>query len=120
MICIGGRSPLRDEDRLPLQSMDQIGLMQPITKFARTILHQDRISEYLAMAYRHAVSGRPGPVFLDIPIDVLYTQVDEERRAGPSNTSPPSEGPPPAPHRSTRHSTRSSVPSDRPSSPAGV
>lgn len=77
MICIGGRSPLRDEDKLPLQHLDQIALMKPITKYARTILHVDRIPEYVATAYRHAVSGRPGPVFLDIPIDVLHTPVEE-------------------------------------------
>lgn len=77
MICIGGRSPLRDEDRLPLQHLDQVALMQPITKYARTVYHADRIPEYVAAAYRHAVSGRPGPVFLDIPIDVLHTPVEE-------------------------------------------
>ncbi len=77
MICIGGRSPLRDEDKLPLQHLDQIALMRPITKYARTVFHPDRIPEYVAAAYRHAVSGRPGPVFLDIPIDVLHTPVEE-------------------------------------------
>lgn len=77
MVCIGGRSPLRDEDRLPLQNLDQVALMRPITKYARTVLHPDRIPEYVAAAWRHAVSGRPGPVFLDIPVDVLYTPVEE-------------------------------------------
>ncbi|MBI2767191.1 MAG: thiamine pyrophosphate-binding protein [Chloroflexi bacterium] len=78
LICIGGRSPLRDDDRMPLQGMDQVALMAPITKFARTVLQPERIGEYLVMAWRHATSGRPGPVFLDIPIDVLFTPVHEE------------------------------------------
>ena len=78
LICIGGRSPLRDDDRLPLQGMDQIALMAPITKFARTVLQPERVAEYLVMAWRIATSGRPGPVFLDIPIDVLFTPVSEE------------------------------------------
>ena len=78
MICIGGRSPMRDDDRLPLQAMDQVALMAPITKFARTVLQPERISEYLLMAWRHATSGRPGPVFLDIPVDVLFTPVRDE------------------------------------------
>ncbi|HQW51910.1 MAG TPA: thiamine pyrophosphate-binding protein, partial [Tepidiformaceae bacterium] len=68
MVCIGGRSPIRDDDRLPLQAMDQVALMAPITKFARTVLQPERISEYFLMAWRHATSGRPGPVFLDIPV----------------------------------------------------
>ena len=79
LICIGGRSPLRDEDRLPLQNLDQVALMAPITKYARTVFHPERISEYMAAAWRHAVSGRPGPVFLDIPVDILHTPVDEDR-----------------------------------------
>ena len=38
LICIAGRSPIRDDDRMPLQGMDQIGLVAPITKFAHTVL----------------------------------------------------------------------------------
>lgn len=77
ILVIGGRFPLRDEDRLALQSLDQIPLMQPITKFARTILHTDRIPELTSMAIRHALTGRPGPAFLDIPLDILFTPVEE-------------------------------------------
>jgi acetolactate synthase-1/2/3 large subunit len=84
IICIGGRSPLRDDDRLPLQAMDQVALMAPITKFARTVLLPERIPEYFGMAWRHAVSGRPGPVFLDVPIDVLFTPQEEELVAIPA------------------------------------
>lgn len=73
LICIAGRSPIRDDDRMPLQGMDQIGLVAPITKFAHTVLQPERVAEYLMMAWRQATSGRPGPVFLDIPIDVLFT-----------------------------------------------
>ncbi|MBW2425703.1 MAG: thiamine pyrophosphate-binding protein, partial [Deltaproteobacteria bacterium] len=78
ILVIGGRFPLRDEDRLALQSMDQISLMEPVTKFARTILHTDRIPEMTAMAIRHALSGRPGPAFLDIPLDILFTPIEED------------------------------------------
>ncbi len=77
ILVIGGRFPLRDEDRLALQSMDQIPLMKPITKFARTILHTDRIPEITSMAIRHALAGRPGPSFLDIPLDILFTPVED-------------------------------------------
>ena len=77
ILVIGGRFPLRDEDRLALQSMDQLAVMKPVTKFARTILHTDRIPEIASMAIRHAVSGRPGPAFLDIPLDILFTPIEE-------------------------------------------
>ncbi|NQZ98283.1 MAG: thiamine pyrophosphate-binding protein [Myxococcales bacterium] len=79
ILVIGGRFPLRDEDRLALQSMDQIPLMQPITKFARTLLHTDRIPEMVSMAIRHSLTGRPGPSFLDIPLDILFAPIEEEQ-----------------------------------------
>lgn len=77
VICIAGRSPIRDDDHLPLQGMDQVALMAPVTKFARTVLQPERIAEYFLMAWRNATSGRPGPVFLDIPVDVLFTPANE-------------------------------------------
>ncbi len=89
LICIGGRSPMRDDDRMPLQGMDQIALMAPITKFSRTVLRPERIVEYLEMAWRHAVSGRPGPVFLDIPIDVLFTPIPENDVVMPGQADVP-------------------------------
>ena len=62
MILIGGRSPLLDDELLPLQGgIDQVALMKPITKWARSVTHTERIPEYVAMAFRRAVSGRPGP-----------------------------------------------------------
>ncbi|MCC7364813.1 MAG: thiamine pyrophosphate-binding protein [Dehalococcoidia bacterium] len=96
LICIGGRSPLRDDDRMPLQGMDQVALMAPITKFARTVLQPERIGEYLVMAWRHATSGRPGPVFLDIPVDVLFTPVREEQFVSTTAHEPDRRSVPPA------------------------
>jgi len=86
MILIGGRSPLLDDETLPLQGgIDQVALMRPITKWARSVTHTERIPEYVAMAFRNAVSGRPGPVFLELPIDVLFARVEEEKVAFPEN-----------------------------------
>lgn len=88
ILVIGGRFPLRDEDRLALQSLDQIPIMAPVTKFARTILHTDRIPEMTAMAIRHALAGRPGPAFLDIPLDILFTPIEESDAPIFSNAVP--------------------------------
>lgn len=91
MILIGGRSPLLDDETLPLQGgIDQVALMRPITKWARSVTHTERIPEYLAMAFRQAVSGRPGPVFLELPIDVLFARVEEEKVPFPENYRPKS------------------------------
>ena len=78
MVVIGGRHLLRDEDRLLLQDFDGRALMQPITKWSRTVIDAARIGEYTAMAFREAKNGRPGPVFLEIPYDVLMTMTEEE------------------------------------------
>jgi thiamine pyrophosphate-dependent acetolactate synthase large subunit-like protein len=88
MLLIGGRSPLADDDRLPLQAVDQMGLMRPITKWARSITHTERIPEFVAAAFRHAISGRPGPVFLELPIDVLFRRVEEDEVEFPQKTRP--------------------------------
>jgi acetolactate synthase I/II/III large subunit len=89
MILIGGRSPLLDDELLPLQGgIDQVALMRPITKWARSVVHTARIPEFVAMAFRQAVSGRPGPVFLELPIDVLFARAEEESVAFPENYRP--------------------------------
>jgi acetolactate synthase-1/2/3 large subunit len=91
MVLIGGRSPLLDDELLPLQGgIDQVALMRPITKWARSVLHVERIPEFVAMAFRQAVSGRPGPVFLEVPIDVLFARADEEKVVFPENYRPKS------------------------------
>ena len=77
MVVIGGRHLVRDEDKLLLQDFDGRALMQPITKWSRTVADAARIAEYTAMAFREARNGRPGPVFLEIPFDVLTAQTEE-------------------------------------------
>jgi acetolactate synthase-1/2/3 large subunit len=96
MILIGGRSPLADDDKLPLQAVDQMGILRPITKWARSVTHTDRIPEYVAAAIRHATTGRPGPVFLELPIDVLFARADEDQVIFPKNYMPKT---PPGPSR---------------------
>jgi acetolactate synthase-1/2/3 large subunit len=77
MLVLGGRSALSQNDVGSLQDINQIALMQPITKWARICHHTHRIPEYVSMACRHALSGRPGPVYLELPMDILFGKVDE-------------------------------------------
>ena len=79
MLVIGGRSPVNSFEKGTLQELDHLGFMKPITKWARTVFEARRIPEYVSIAYRHALAGRPGPVFLECPIDVLESQVDESQ-----------------------------------------
>jgi acetolactate synthase I/II/III large subunit len=54
------------------QQLDQIGLFRPITKWNALVNRWDRIPEMVQWAFREATSGRPGPVHLDINVDVLF------------------------------------------------
>lgn len=80
MLLIGGAAPLRDAETLPLQGgFDQVALFTPITKWAHRITHTNRIPDLVAHALRIATEGRPGPVYLEIPIDVLFAPTDEAK-----------------------------------------
>jgi acetolactate synthase-1/2/3 large subunit len=57
--------------------MNQMDVVKPITKWAATCYDIKRIPEYLAITFRQAIEGRPGPVFLELPPDILNIKIDE-------------------------------------------
>jgi acetolactate synthase-1/2/3 large subunit len=79
MIVFGGAAPVHQWDRGALQEMGAIELVRPITKWARTIVETGRLEEYVGFAYRQATSGKPGPVFLECPMDVLNNIIPESQ-----------------------------------------
>src|SRR5438270_3767018 len=83
VLVIGGAAPLSLWDRGALQEMNQIDLLRPITKWARTVHETARLSEYTAAAFRQMLSGKPGPVFLELPMDVLNNFVDTDTAFDP-------------------------------------
>lgn len=78
MVVIGGRYALGEEETMPLQELHGVPLMQSITKWSRAVHDPARIPEYVALAFHQAVSGRPGPVFLEIPADVLAARMEPD------------------------------------------
>lgn len=76
LLVIGGKAPLRQFELGALQDIPQVEIMAPITKWSRTVLETRRIPEYVAEGLRRARSGRPGPVYLEIPTDVLRRELD--------------------------------------------
>src|SRR5215472_8747193 len=89
MLVIGGQGPLVQAHMGSLQELDHVGLMRPITKFATTVCHTHRIPEILSTAFRQAYSGRPGPVFVEIPADVLFAAVDDQAVVNPGQYRSP-------------------------------
>ncbi len=88
MLVIGGRSPLNRFEMGALQEMDQVELMRPITKWARCVYETKRIPEYISIAFREAMTGRRGPVFLEIPTDILFQKVEESEVYFPESYRP--------------------------------
>jgi acetolactate synthase-1/2/3 large subunit len=76
ILVIGGQGPFSRIRRGSLQEMDHVAVMRPITKWADACYATRRIPEYIEMAVRHAVSGVPGPSFLEIPMDILMGQAE--------------------------------------------
>ena len=78
ILVIGGQGPFNNRGRGSLQEMDHIGVVRPITKYAESIYETHRIPEYIELAVRHAVSGIPGPSYLEIPMDIFMGQTEWE------------------------------------------
>jgi len=88
LVAIGGSSPNINQDMDAFQEIDQVGVFRPITKWAQRILDARRIPELVATAFRQATTGKPGPVYLDLPGDVLGQPVEESRLAWPARNKP--------------------------------
>ena len=78
VIHIGGGSPLRENETGPLQNVASFECMSVFCKWARKVYNANRIPEYISMAFRNALDGTPGPVYLEIPADVLHGSFEEE------------------------------------------
>jgi len=94
LVVLGGARPLSQAEWGSLQELDQLSLLKPITKWAATCPSASRIPEYVAIAFRHALAPPRGPVYLELPADILFEDVAAERPPGPSRSSPRAFGDP--------------------------
>ena len=77
VLLIGGAAPLGLRGLGALQETEQVGLLRPITKGSWSVSETRQIPEVLTTAIRTALTGRPGPVFVEIPVDLLMTMVED-------------------------------------------
>src|SRR5262249_3021412 len=90
MVVIGGAGPKLLCDMGSLQDMDAVTLMRPITKWSVQVPEVRRIGEYIDAAFRVAQANVPGPVFLEMPLDLLMDMHEEtDRPAARPLESPP-------------------------------
>ena len=78
MILLGGAAPIFNQSRGSLQEMEQVDLFQRITKWSDRVPTPDLLPSYFAKAFRVALSGRPGPVFLELAWDVLSNGAESD------------------------------------------
>lgn len=76
VINIAGSADSPNLGRGAMQEFDQVGIAAPVCKGAWQVPSPERIPEYVALAFRTALSGRQGPVHLTIPHDFQSAEVD--------------------------------------------
>jgi len=90
MIVVSGqvkRETMVSSYALPLrqlgdQEVDIVAMARPVTKYAACVTDPNTIRHHLERALHEASSGRPGPVWIDIPVDVQATMIDEDALVG--------------------------------------
>ena len=76
LLLIAGVVGLNACEKLDLQDMIQLPVIEPMVKKAFVCHKPERIKEFVDMAYRTCISGKPGPVYLELPVDVQNAMVD--------------------------------------------
>ena len=71
MVLFVGQISTEHRDREAFQEVDYRAMFAPLAKWVAQVDHTDRLPEYIARAFDLAVSGRPGPVVLALPEDML-------------------------------------------------
>jgi acetolactate synthase-1/2/3 large subunit len=96
LVVLGGAAELRFIGKGALQEMEQTSLLRPITKASFTASDPRRLAEYIRTAFRVATGGVPGPVFVELPFDVLAAQVQDPTFPAPPRPWPRQPGDPAA------------------------
>jgi thiamine pyrophosphate-dependent acetolactate synthase large subunit-like protein len=77
VVALGGSSPLSQFGRQVFQEIDQVELMRGCCKHVDRLINLKRIPQQINFALQKAILGKPGPVYLDCPGDLLYQKIDE-------------------------------------------
>lgn len=88
MLILSGQVKLQDQIRgqhirqMGMQELDIVSIVQPITKYAAMVTDPMTIRYHLEKALYEAMHGRKGPVWLDIPLDIQASMIDERKLTG--------------------------------------
>jgi acetolactate synthase-1/2/3 large subunit len=73
LVVLGGRAPTVNWGRGGLQELDHVPILAPVTKLSRTATTGDDIGPVLLDAARTALTPHRGPVFVDVPMDTIFS-----------------------------------------------
>ncbi|MFJ8041345.1 glyoxylate carboligase [Kitasatospora sp. NPDC096147] len=76
ILCITGQAPVSKLHKEDFQAVDIASIAKPVTKAATTVLEAAQVPGVFQQAFHLMRSGRPGPVLIDLPIDVQLTEIE--------------------------------------------
>ncbi len=76
ILCITGQAPTAVIHKEDFQAVDIASIARPVTKMAVTVLEAAQVPGVFQQAFHLMRSGRPGPVLIDLPIDVQTTEIE--------------------------------------------
>ncbi|MCK1797157.1 glyoxylate carboligase [Streptomyces sp. XM4193] len=76
ILCITGQAPTHVLHKEDFQAVDIASIAAPVTKKATTVLEAAQVPGVFQEAFHLMRSGRPGPVLIDLPIDVQLTEIE--------------------------------------------
>jgi len=87
VLVMGGRRAVNQEGMGCFQELDALPIFSPVTKWAATPRQTCQVMDHIFQGFAEALTARPGPVYLDLPEDVLEGSARRSARSGP--TLPP-------------------------------
>jgi tartronate-semialdehyde synthase len=81
ILAITGQAPVNKLHKEDFQAVDITAIAAPVTKMAMTVLEPGQVPGAFAQAFHLMRSGRPGPVLIDLPIDVQLAEIDFDPEA---------------------------------------
>ncbi|ARF76127.1 glyoxylate carboligase [Streptomyces sp. NPDC012600] len=76
ILCITGQAPTAVLHKEDFQAVDIASIAKPVTKAATTVLEAAQVPGVFQQAFHLMRTGRPGPVLIDLPIDVQLTEIE--------------------------------------------
>ncbi|GAA3081302.1 glyoxylate carboligase [Streptomyces roseofulvus] len=76
ILCITGQAPTSKLHKEDFQAVDIASIAKPVTKAATTVLEAAQVPGVFQQAFHLMRSGRPGPVLIDLPLDVQLTEIE--------------------------------------------